>query len=478
MAERLITVETRLKPNTDLTNYLNSAVIVYEQAKREIWHQMTNPNYNTKYSKESDFTKDCRKKYDLHSRIINSIIHEVKGLMNAYIELKKTELNTVEQKIIKQEKKITKTKDILDKLKNDVTYNKATEKQLIKYRKNKRTIFNQKRRLNRLKVRKANLEFIIEHNVYKVCFGTKHMLKKQYNLDKNDYKTHIKWHNDFNKCRDKNIYFLGSANETCGNSMVNFVFDSETNLFDITIRKIEKLKGNKRGSDDNYVLYKGLNFNYRKDDLLQLLNQHIIKSNKRQPITYRFHRRGTTWYLQIIYTKKFENTSYLTRSNNGVIGLDYNDGFIQLAETDTYGNLIHLQKYNLKYHGCGNKAKTEIEQTISIIVKYAISVGKDIAIENLDFRKTKAKQTKAKSNKGKDYNRMLHLFDYNRYNQKLKDIAFNNKVYLAFVNPKNTSKIGKQKYSDKMKLTVHQSASYVIARRYQGFKDNLKVTKS
>ena len=73
---------------------------------------------------------------------------------------------------------------------------------------------------------------------------------------------------------------------------------------------------------------------------------------------------------------------------------------------------------------------------------------------------------------------MLHLFDYNRYNQKLKDIAFNNKVYLAFVNPKNTSKIGKQKYSDKMKLTVHQSASYVIARRYQGFKDNLKVTKS
>ena len=54
MAERLITVETRLKPNTDLTNYLNFAVIVYEQAKREICHQMTNPNYNTKYSKESE----------------------------------------------------------------------------------------------------------------------------------------------------------------------------------------------------------------------------------------------------------------------------------------------------------------------------------------------------------------------------------------------------------------------------------------
>lgn len=478
MAERLITVEARLRPNTDLTNYLNSAVIVYEQAKREIWHQMTNPNYNTKYSKESDFTKDCRKKYDLHSRTINSIIHEVKGLMNSYIELKKTELNTVEQKIIKQEKKITKTKDILDKLEDEVTYNKATKKQLIKYRKNKRTIFNQKRRLNRLKVRKTNLKYIIEHNVYKVCFGTKHMLKKQYNLDKNNYKTHIKWHNDFNKCRDKNIYFLGSANETCGNSIVNFVFDSKTNLFDIKIRKIEKLKDNKRGSDDNYVLYKGLNFNHRKEDLLQLLDQHIIKSNNRQPITYRFHRRGTTWYLQIIYTKKFENTSYLTRSNKGVIGLDYNNGFIQLAETDKFGNLVNLKKFDLKYHGCGNKAKTEIEQVINTIVKYAKSVGKDISIENLDFSKTKSKQTKAKSNKGKNYNRMLHLFDYNRYKQKLKDITFNNKVYVYLVNPKNTSKIGKQKYSDRMKLTTHQAAAYVIARRYQGFKDNLKVTKS
>lgn len=478
MAERLITVETRLKPNTDLTNYLNSVVSVYEQVKRKIWHQMTNPNYNTKFSKESDFTKDCRKKYDLHSRTINSIIHEVKGLMNSYIELKKTELSTVEQKIIKQEKKIAKTKDILDKLKDVVTYNKATEKQLIKYRKNKRTIFNQKRRLNQLKVRKTNLEYIIEHSIYKVCFGTKQMWKKQYNLDKNNYKTHIKWHNDFNKCRDKNIYFLGSANETCCNQMVNFVYDSKTGLFNIKIRKLEKLKDNKRGSYDNYVSYEYLNFNHCKDDLLQLLNQHTIKSNDRQPITYRFHRRGTTWYLQIIYTKKFENTSYLTRNNNGVIGLDYNDGFIQLAETDTYGNLIHLQKYNLKYHGCGNKAKTEIEQVLNIIVKYAISVGKDIAIENLNFSKTKSKQTKAKSNRGKNYNRMLHLFDYSRYKQKLKDIAFNSKVYLAFVNPKNTSKIGKQKYLDRMKLTVHQSAAYVIARKYQGFKDNLQITMS
>ena len=128
----------------------------------------------------------------------------------------------------------------------------------------------------------------------------------------------------------------------------------------------------------------------------------------------------------------------------------------------------------LWYHGTGTKAKTEIEQVVSQIVTMAKAKGKTIVIEQLDFKKTKAKQTKGNSQKGKEYNRMLHKFDYSRYKQKLKNIAFNQKVVLSLVSPRNTSKIGKQKYSNLMKLTIHQAASYVIARRYQGFKDNLK----
>ena len=47
-----------------------------------------------------------------------------------------------------------------------------------------------------------------------------------------------------------------------------------------------------------------------------------------------------------------------------------------------------------------------------------------------------------------------------------RDILSLNKV-----NPKNTSKIGYEKYSKERKLTIHQAASFVIARRYQGFID-------
>ena len=67
----------------------------------------------------------------------------------------------------------------------------------------------------------------------------------------------------------------------------------------------------------------------------------------------------------------------------------------------------------------------------------------------------------------------LHIFDYHRYKQTLQNTGFNHRVNVVMVNPKNTSKIGKQKYYNSKKLNVHQAASYVIARRGQGYIDKL-----
>ena len=57
-----------------------------------------------------------------------------------------------------------------------------------------------------------------------------------------------------------------------------------------------------------------------------------------------------------------------------------------------------------------------------------------------------------------------------------RTLPFLSSVFVFLINPKNTSKIGEQKYSYCMKLTTHQAAAYVIARRYQGFSDNLIKT--
>ena len=46
-------------------------------------------------------------------------------------------------------------------------------------------------------------------------------------------------------------------------------------------------------------------------------------------------------------------------------------------------------------------------------------------------------------------------------------------IFINIVKAYHTSKIGKKKYCEKKKLNVHQAASYVIARRGQGFRDIL-----
>lgn len=62
---------------------------------------------------------------------------------------------------------------------------------------------------------------------------------------------------------------------------------------------------------------------------------------------------------------------------------------------------------------------------------------------------------------------MIHNLDTKRYKQIAEYSCSKNNVRLKEVNPFRTSKIGKEKYCDSKKLTVHQAASYVIARRWQ-----------
>ena len=474
--ERVVTVETRLQKDSELVNYLNIAVTEYELVRRRIWSEMIDPEYKKNYPTDVKFEQHCRLIYGLHSRAINSIIRELRGFMKAYMELKKTELKQLKNKIQSQQKKVNKSLAILTELKPLVTGNIASEKQLNTYRQYKFSLYYQKNRLNRLNIKYNNLQYQIDNKIYKVCFGTKDLFRRQHYLEENGFNTHTKWYNTLIKNRDKNIWLSGSVNEKDGNQMCALTYDDTTDTFSIRLRKVER--GNYSQYDpDKYITYTNLNFKHNKQDIIDLVNKQQNNLPNKQAINFRFHREGNKWYLQIVYAKSYYRVNSVTRKDNGVIGLDFNNGFIQLAETDKYGNLIHLQKYDLMYHGTGNKAKTEIEQTISQIISYATKKGKDIAIEDLDFKSTKAKQTKAKSKKGKKYNDMIHKFDYSRYKQKMQDLGFNKQVTIILVKPHNTSKIAKQKYCKPMKLTSHQGATFVIARKCQGFKDKLKTNK-
>ena len=472
MPTKVYTIETRLPAsiNSELRIYLDDYVKEYNKCYRDMWHQMTASDFKTKYPKESNFVTDICNKYGYLKRTINAIRYDIKGRMKSYKELKKTELKQLETKIQTKQVKISQIIDKLDKLKPIVTNNKARENQLEKYRNLKKSLYYQKNKLNKMIQAKNKLIYQIENNIYSVGFGGKHTFDNQNRLQENRYKTHKKWYNNYVKLRDKNIFYLGSSDETFGNQMFQMTYNSSFDDFIIKVRK-ENHWCKSTKEIDKYIVVEHIDFKYMKTYVKNIILSHYNKNDKdKLPLSYRFHRRKTQWYLQVMFSIKYDN--YVTFSKYGTIGLDYNDGFIELSETDECGNLIYQDHIILKEHGTGNKAKSEIEQATSKIVSYALTKGKDIIIEDLDFKKKKS--TTSKRDKNKKYNKMLHLFDYSRYKEIMENSCHRNRVYLNKINPYMTSQIGKQKYSNSKKLNIHQAASYVIARCGQGFKDKYK----
>lgn len=470
MPTRTYTIEIRIPGGSELVEYLNEYVTEYSAVTREMWHDMTSRDFSKLYPKMSAYVSHICRKHGLLKRTVNSIRFDVQGRMKSLMELKKTELKQVIVKIDDKEDKVADIKADLDALKPEAVANAMTDKELKKYRNLKASLYWQKNKLNKMKQRKDKLEYQITNKVYDMCYGSKAMFDKQYRLAENGYKTHEKWHNDFIKARDKNIFYLGSADESFGNQMCRLRYDAAADSFVLDVRKeYQYCRSNK--VCDKYVSISGLDFKYMRDELIAILASYNTAGKGDYPLSYRFHRVRNRWYLQVMFEQSFE--SYRTVSKYGAIGLDYNDGFIALSETDESGNLIYQKYYSLKHHGTGRRAEAEIRDVIADIVGYAEIRCKDIIIEDLDFRRTKAKQTASNKRKGKQYNRMLHIFDYHRYKQTLQDTGFNHKVSVVQVNPKNTSKVGKQKYCNTKKLNVHQAASYVIARRGQGYRDKL-----
>lgn len=141
-----------------------------------------------------------------------------------------------------------------------------------------------------------------------------------------------------------------------------------------------------------------------------------------------------------------------------------------LAETNQYGHLVgtHLLPYRFK---AGNRTSTDLEAIAAVAVKRALASGKDICVENLDFRGKKASTLRKQ---GRKYNEMLHSLAYRQFVDKIEQRAYRSAVSVRRVNPAWTSWLAKQLYCPTMKLNTHVGAAYVIARRGQGYKDSVK----
>lgn len=457
LTERVYTLETRLN-NTDI-EYFKQFAPEYSALCRRIWQDLKhNVNCDSKY-----VSKLCHE-YNMMKRTVNSALRQMKGRMNALKELQKIQIADKQTKIDTLTTKIEKIKEEINKLKESIKVHPNDDKLCQRYKNKKAKLYSWQVRKNRFENDIKNYENPNISN-FSLCFGSKDFFRKQYNLENNNYKTHEKWYNDFKKVRDRQIYCIGSSEETCGNQMCQLRYNADTDDFTLKIRKeYAYCKSNKKNDKDNYIFI-NVNFKYRRELLIYALENNL-------PLSYTFTNKNNKWYVDVSVTVDCE---IWTNTKEGCVGLDFNNGFISLTETDKNGNIVKVDNIMLYQHGTGNKAKSEMSEKVSNIVRHSLSKGKALCIENLKFNKKKS--TCVRKGK-KQYNEMLHLLDYSRYKKMCEDYCATYGVMLKMVNPAYTSKIGKQKYADKKKLTVHNSAAYVIARRGQGFKDKYKKKAS
>lgn len=255
--------------------------------------------------------------------------------------------------------------------------------------------------------------------------------------------------------------FVGSKSEPSCNQQLQLRYNHKDNQFELKLRKdfggFKDLKG-----FDRFVFGK-VYFRHHKTEIVRILKE------KNSPLSFKIIKRNNRYYLYCTFEIQLESEDFLTRSTHGTVGVDFNKGFIVLSETNQYGHLVRTQFLPYRFK-LGGKTRTDLQQIIASVVHLALNEGKDLCIENLNFNSKKA-QTETKQ--GKKYNDMIHSLAYSQFVDLVETIAYRNKVFVRKVNPAWTSWLAKQKYCPQMKLNVHVGASFVIARRGQGYKDTV-----
>ena len=361
-----------------------------------------------------------KQEYQLTNRFAKAVITTAKSTYKLSTASGDYLHSTYTTKIRNINTKIIKTKAILN--------NPKTKKNRIK---------NLKTKLFWLQMKKNKL-IQLQNNGPKpmLTFGTKKLLNNNKNL--------------FIKKRDNQIVYIGDKYDSYGNQQFKLFYDKKRNKFTYKVRVEDQYIQESKYIYGEFIIKD----NKAKKEILKTL-----KSPKSNPLSFRIIKRNEVLQLQIMYRITSESK---TRNSNGVIGVDFNKGFVTISEIDQYGKLLNLDRIDYIHKGKSGVTKNSMHHLVKDLVDFAIKSGKDIVIEDL---KTLNKNKKEKTER-KHYNRMINTLKFSKFRKFLKTRCDKLGVSLSLVNPYNTSKIANNKYCYGMKLNIHSGASYVIARRF------------
>ena len=405
--------------NKELYNYFNNITPLFTFLVRRTIHHL---NHDLNGENITKYRTRLKQDYGLTNRFSKAVVATAKNTLKLSTAAGDYLHSTYAIKIKRINTKIIKTKAILN--------NPKTKKYRIK---------NLKTKLFWLQMKKNKL-IQLQNNGPKpmITFGTKKLLNNNKDL--------------FIKKRDNQIVYIGDKNEHLGNQQFKLFYDKRYNKFNYKVRLEDKYIKDSKYIHGEFIIKD----NKAKKEILKTL-----KSPKSNPLSFRIIKRNEVLYLQIIYRIHSETK---TRHSNGIIGVDFNKGFITISEIDQHGKLLNLNRIDYIHKGKTGVTKNSMHHLVKNLVDIALKSGKDIVIEDL---KSLNKNKKEKSER-KHYNRMINTLKFSKFRKFLETRCDKLGVGLSLVNPYNTSKIASNKYCYNMKLNIHSGASYVIARRFYG----------
>ena len=408
-----------LKDNTPLYDYFDDYSKLFNFLVRRCVHHL---RHQLNGESESRYRTNLMLEFNITNRMAKAVMLTAKNQLKLLKESAQYQFKNLYKRKRSLYKKIQKLKTLLSSNSTSLKQRKLAKLRLF---------------WTQMKLNKVN-QLISNGLKLHLTFGTRHLLK-------NDKRR-------FLAKRDNQVVYIGDKNETCGNQQFQIQFNSKYNRFDYKLRLDNQwVSGSGKYIFGSFVLKN----KEAKADVLKTLS-----NKKSNPLTVRLIKRDDGLYLQIMYRRE---ASDVTRSHHGVLGVDFNKGFISVAEINSDGKLQSITRHTYLHQGKATKTRTSMSELVSQLVSQAVRVGKDIVVEDLVSLDSNKKQGKTTS---KDYNRMINSLKFGLFKRCLLSKATKEGVSVQVVNPYNTSKIARANYTDRMKLNVHDAASYVIARRF------------
>lgn len=439
-----------------LYDFCNEMAGLYGHIKRKLFRDNVShgkPINGMEHSSArlAKFKNDYVKEYGITARQFNSIRFDLQGNLAAVEETLSLRISNLKRSIKSGKRFIKNKRSRIEKIRKDKNLTTSEKNSLI--HRIKFQLHNKKRRLLKLLQKLNSHQRDKAEGKIRICFGSKKLFNKQFNLRENGYASHEEWLKDWREARDRSFMFVGSKDENSGNQTCTLSSDGTLRIRapNCLIRKY-----------GHYINVHQVKYPYGQEIIDKVLK-------KGGALTHRFVRGKKGWYLHT--TVDYLQVKRVTHHPRavGCIGIDFNEKEVAVTETDRYGNLVWYKTYPACV-GDKSSSKTEaIYGDISKeIVERSILTGKPIGHERLDFQKKKSTLRE----EGKKYARMLSGLAYSTFLTMLDRRAYKNGVEIYTDNPAYTSVVGKVKFMSQYGLKSHEAAAFVIARRIQSYSES------